>query len=137
MTRTAPIADGNRRLLQIAPDDVVENVHDEDDILCCIDCGHLITRQRWALSMGGHEHTFANPAGQVFVVRCFVEAPGASRTGNPSDAFSWFRGYQWSFAHCNGCGRQMGWWFEGDGPPRTFAALIAARLRPGTTGDGR
>jgi len=105
----------------------------EDDAIYCAACGHLVTRTRWAFDInGGHEHMFFNPAGIVFRVLCFREAPGAAETGDASDQFTWFKGYDWRLAICNGCGDQLGWRFEGasenDSEPAIFFALIKGKL---------
>ncbi len=64
-----------------------------DDALYCAECGHLITRTRWAISMDGHERVFINPAGRVFRVCCFSEAPGASDVGAFTSEHTWFPGF--------------------------------------------
>ena len=100
-----------------------------DDSILCAGCGALVTRTRWRLAMDGdHERTFFNPAGHVFRVLCFREAPGVAATGNPSDEFTWFKGYLWTFALCQGCGDHLGWRYEGDADPRIFFGLIKNSL---------
>lgn len=117
-------------MLQIAPDAELDVEQDEktDDAIYCARCGHLATRTRWALSMDGHEHVFFNPSGVVFRVVCFAEAPGIADEGQPTDEFSWFKGYFWNFALCKGCGEHMGWRFSGDADPQAFYGLIKNRL---------
>lgn len=106
-----------------------ETVEEDDDALYCAACGHLMTRGRWRIAMGGdHQHTFFNPAGRIFRVVCFKEAPGAATAGEPTDAFTWFRGYDWVYALCRGCGRHVGWQYIGDASPAVFFGLIAPRL---------
>jgi len=100
-----------------------------DDPLFCHRCEHLVTRERWAISCNGdHHHTVFNPAGHLFRVRCFEDAPGAGEAGEPTDEFTWFPGYLWRFAMCRGCGDHLGWFYEGERAPLTFFGLIATKL---------
>ena len=100
----------------------------------CAQCGAFMTRPAMAMRMGGdHEHVFFNPAGHVFRVVCFRDAPGAVAVGSPTDAFTWFKGFDWRVALCKGCGAHVGWMYEGIGPPAVFFGLIRPMLveRPG------
>ena len=115
-------------MLQTTPD---ADIRDEtsqatDDALYCSVCGHLITRTRWRLMRkGDHEHTVFNPAGQLFQIACYSDAPGAAPAGGASDEFTWFPGYSWRIALCRDCGRHMGWQFLGDDD---FFGLIKIHL---------
>jgi len=113
-------------MLQIAPDSALKTDLDEasDDALYCACCGALITRTRWALSVDGHEHVFFNPAGMVYRILCFAEAPGVRDQGAPTDDFTWFAGYDWNFAFCADCNEHLGWRYTGDGDPILFFGLI-------------
>ncbi len=109
--------------------DVEELGKEEEEKFYCANCGHLITTGRWLISVdGGHEHTFFNPAGIIFDIRCFKEAPGAVAAGKSTDEFTWFQGYSWQAALCRGCGAQLGWQFTGDDAPPVFFGLIRDRL---------
>ncbi|MBT6093309.1 MAG: hypothetical protein HOH04_00400 [Rhodospirillaceae bacterium] len=99
-----------------------------DDGIYCKACGEMVTRSRWRLSMDGHEHVVFNPAGVVFRILCFREAPGIAERGLPSAEFSWFKGYQWSIALCRGCGAHMGWRYMGESEPPIFFGLIKGTL---------
>lgn len=100
-----------------------------DDSLLCADCGRLITRTRWRLTLDGdHERVFFNPAGHVFRVLCFREAPGVETVGEPTGEFSWFKGYVWTFAQCGYCARHIGWRYEGSAEPQVFFGLIKKHL---------
>ena len=115
-------------MLRDAPETVEddETVDDEADEIYCVGCGHLVTRGRWRIAMdGNHEHTFFNPAGIVFRVLCFKEAPGALPVGSVTAEFSWFDGHTWRIAICGGCGDHLGWMFEGAG---AFFGLVKPRL---------
>ena len=117
-------------MLQISPDaenrsDVLEKT---DDGLYCARCEALVTRTRWAISKEGHEHVFFNPAGHVFRILCFSEAPGARDYGPATDDFTWFKGYDWVLALCAECGAHLGWRYEGAAAPPVFFGLIKDRL---------
>jgi hypothetical protein len=85
-----------------------------------------MTRGRWRIAeRDAHEHTVFNPAGQLFTILCFKEAPGAATWGDASSDFTWFPGYRWTVATCRGCAIHMGWRFEG---ASVFFALIKPRL---------
>lgn len=105
-----------------------------DDAIYCAGCGHLLTRMRWAVDVGGHERVFINPAGRVFRLACFREAPGAEVVGTPTDEHSWFPGYTWNFALCLGCGQHLGWRFIGEASPPVFFGLIKTALTASPTG---
>lgn len=126
-------------MLQLVPDSANDNHTDQssDDAIYCVECGQVVTRGRWRLSIDGHEHVFFNPNGNVFRVLCFREAPGLRHQGEPSGDFTWFRGYDWNFAFCGGCGAHTGWRYTATGEqlPPVFFGLIKERLT--TTPGGR
>ncbi len=117
-------------MLQKAPKEEKKTEADAgtDDAIYCAKCGHLLTRMRWAVDIGGHERVFINPAGRVFRVACFKEAPGAEDVGEPTDEHTWFPDYEWNFALCRGCGEHLGWRFAGNAPPAVFFGLIKTAL---------
>lgn len=124
-------------MLQKTPETELETATEEgtDDALYCAGCGHLVTRARWAISIDGHEHVVFNPAGRVFRVVCFSEAPGAASVGEPTAHFTWFKSYDWTFALCRGCGEHLGWRYAGDASPPVFFGLIKGKLAgPGAAG---
>lgn len=85
-----------------------------------------MTRERWRVSRrDAHEHTVFNPAGQVFTIFCFTEAPGALLYGSASSDFTWFPGYRWTVALCGSCRVHVGWHFDGGD---VFFALIKSRI---------
>jgi hypothetical protein len=118
-------------VLKVASDEKIEEDvrEEEDDAIYCAACGGLVTRGRWRISMNGdHEHTVFNPAGIVFRVVCFKEAPGVGAVGEPSGEFTWFRGYDWQVALCRGCNVHIGWQYAGEQEPQVFFGLIAPKL---------
>jgi len=110
-----------------APEIQADITVDNDDEIFCAACGQSMTRQRWAVSRrDAHEHTVFNPAGKLFTIRCFADAPGVELHGDPSSDFTWFPKYRWIVAACRGCGVHIGWRFEG---ADIFFGLIKTGLR--------
>jgi hypothetical protein len=106
-------------------DDLVEP--EGDDRIRCAQCREVVTRGALAVERGGaHEHTFRNPAGYSWTLRCFRDASGCTTAGTLTAEASWFAGYEWCYALCATCGRHLGWWFVGSGP--SFVALIVRRI---------
>lgn len=78
---------------------------------------------------GAHEHTFFNPLGVVYTIRCFESAPGTRTVGDADLSFSWFAGWAWQIALCGCCGAHVGWrWEAGDA---AFFGLVTTALRTG------
>jgi len=97
-------------------------------VLICRKCGCMITKVSERIAVNGSvAHTFANPAGIVFEIECFKNAPGCLVSTSASEEFTWFPGYAWQIAHCTTCLTHMGWRFISEGG-YTFFALIADRL---------
>jgi hypothetical protein len=94
--------------------------------LRCAGCGTEIADVDAKIEISGaHRHVFCNPHGHVFEIGCFAQAPGVSAIGPASAFFSWFPGYAWRVAVCNGCRAHLGWCY-GDAPD--FVGLILPRL---------
>jgi hypothetical protein len=101
-----------------------------DDRIRCGRCRSVVTRAAAAVApAGAHGHTFRNPAGYSWTIRCFRDANGCASVGPLTAEASWFAGYRWCYAECAACGRHLGWWFVGSGP--SFVALIAPRISQG------
>lgn len=118
-------------MLEITPGSKVEEeiLQKTDDSIFCAKCGHRVTRTRFRLQMNGQfEHVFFNPAGVMFEIQCFKEAPGAPDVGTPTTDHTWFPGYGWNFAICGNCTDNLGWCFKGDGDPQVFFGLIKQKL---------
>jgi len=86
---------------------------EEGKAVVCRNCRHPITAVKSLSSVdGSRTHTFFNPAGIVFEVICFSQAPGCVVHGPTSTEFSWFSGFTWRLAFCGNCFTHLGWFFE-------------------------
>lgn len=101
---------------------------DEGDAVLCRQCHAVITQTTERVEVqNAHQHTFANPHGVVFQIRCFQSARGVGHVGPRTDEFSWFAGYSWTVVVCITCLTHLGWRFSlksGSG----FYGLIIDRL---------
>ncbi|HEX8795136.1 MAG TPA: cereblon family protein [Polyangiaceae bacterium] len=99
----------------------------EEPSIRCVACGHALTRTRARIDVEGkHVHTFVNPAGFEYTIRCFGEAPGCAAAGEESTFWSWFRGFAWRMALCGGCSAHVGWSFRNEAS--VFWGLVADRI---------
>jgi hypothetical protein len=98
--------------------------------ILCRQCLQLITSTAERIEIGGgHQHTFANPAGLLFQIGCFRRAQGCAAAGQPEAEWSWFQGYSWQVVLCSSCATHMGWLYTGSGD--SFYGLILHRLLQG------
>lgn len=97
----------------------------------CIQCGAFVAYDSDAVAQNGKQvHTFANPTGHVFQIKCFGEVHHTVQVGIESHTFSWFDGYNWIPSICIGCGLHVGWQFtDSQGVSPSFWALILNRLQ--------
>ena len=119
-------------MLQHAPDNKTgqKPFDGGDDQLICAQCGALVTRRQWVVSIDGRgEHFCVNPHGIEFRVLTFTEAPGAKVSGPATTEATWFAGYAWRMAACGACDAHLGWRFEGAGSPNRFFGLIRSAIR--------
>ncbi|MBF0175754.1 MAG: hypothetical protein HQL63_02725 [Magnetococcales bacterium] len=94
----------------------------------CSRCAHRITRfDMGSREQGRHEHVFFNPQGMLFLIRCYVAAPGCLVMGHPTREFSWFKACAWQYALCGGCHHHLGWHYM-NGSDVAFFGLIVNRL---------
>ena len=100
------------------------------EFILCRSCSHIITSFDRKIEIDGqHAHTFTNPAGIVYRIGCFSEASGCFNFGEPTEEFTWFPGFAWSYANCLKCFMHLGWFFQsGD---RHFYGLILNHLIAG------
>ena len=118
---------GDTRLRRMDKRQTESNKKDERAI-CCGHCGAPITATRHRIRQAGsHLHTVFNPAGIVFEIGCFNEAPGCRLAGESSSEFTWFTGYFWRLALCLRCSAHLGWHYARDGSE--FFGLIVNHLR--------
>lgn len=97
--------------------------------LLCAQCRSLIALEPRRVEMSGsHTHTFTNPAGIVFQIGCFADAPGTTSIGGENSAFSWFPGFVWRIALCAACGEHLGWRFRSESSATHFFGLILDKL---------
>jgi hypothetical protein len=79
----------------------------------CLSCLNKITdtssRKR---VIGNFKHNFINPAGLVFHIGCFKKANGILCAGEPTNEYTWFKGYTWNLAYCAHCTEHLGWHFQ-------------------------
>jgi hypothetical protein len=105
-----------------------ESLSGEDAPLVCAACGAAITHRRNAIDVAGaHEHTFVNPAGIIFPIRCFRAAPGCRELGTFTEEFSWFPGFAWRYAFCAACREHLGWVYAA-AAGGVFYGFIAEKL---------
>jgi len=96
----------------------------------CVFCGRTVAAPRDIIEVDGASvHEFANPDGVLFRICCFVKAEGCFASGDATGAHTWFRGYSWRYAHCRGCGVQLGWRY--DSAASGFYGLILKHLAEG------
>lgn len=114
---------GTRR----APRAVVADSPESGSFIACALCLSRIADGKDRIVVdGAHLHTFINPEGMIFKVRCFARAEGALGVGERSDHWTWFPGFSWQVALCRACTAHLGWRFAGESG--TFVALIAERV---------
>ncbi len=100
---------------------------EEEGVVLCRFCGNRVTTLEKAISVNGsHRHLFTNPEGLVFEIGCYREAEGCTVHGLPTFQHTWFKGYQWCYAHCSFCSVQLGWYYQGEADG--FFGLITDRL---------
>jgi hypothetical protein len=112
----------------VAIDESDEQEQKGERALRCHQCNAPITTMKERTSRGGqHLHTVFNPAGIVYEIGCFNQAPGCVAPGAASGEFSWFAGYSWRVAFCALCLEHLGWYFSGG--EAAFFGLIVNRLK--------
>jgi hypothetical protein len=115
-----------------SPNEQREQRDDVERAVRCARCGHALTTEKQRIEVHGrHAHTFMNPSGVIFDVRCYGDVPGAACEGVPDSATSWFPGTAWIYAHCAQCKCHVGWRYVRIDEPeagRVFFGLIADTL---------
>ncbi len=99
---------------------------DWSDALVCTGCGMTVTHPDFRMEKSGRlEHLQVNPLGKTFVFSTFSRAVGVFVAAQKHQQHSWFNGYDWQIAHCQGCATHLGWQFVGDD---AFFALLNDKL---------
>lgn len=94
--------------------------------LRCRACTAIATYEDARVDIDGqHEHMRVNPAGYVYRFGCFSDAEGCAVLGEPTEAYTWFDGCRWQYAHCRNCAAHLGWCFTG---AQSFFGLLVDRL---------
>ena len=102
---------------------------EDEENISCRKCRHSITRPAEAIQVNSqHQHTFANPHGQIFEIGCFQMAEGCGYIGQKTAEWSWFKGFSWKIAVCGKCLVQVGWIFISSKGLDNFHGLILERL---------
>jgi hypothetical protein len=116
--------------------DTIPSAQAGRDSVVCAACGGFVAESLARSSVNGaHSHSFINPAGLVFRVACFAEAPGVLALGEESLQFTWFAGFSWRVAVCRACTEHLGWCYRSAGS--SFVALIEDRIVERRAPDGR
>lgn len=107
----------------------IETELQADDWLC-ISCSKKITNEKERFFYEGQtEFEFTNPEGYLFHIITFRTAEGCREEGKPTQQFTWFKNYSWSFALCSRCGLHLGWKYRNK--TDSFYGLIKSRLVKG------
>ena len=128
--REEPDRAGSADAAGVMPEEEDRSEHEEERVLRCKACRFTITTPKERFSKDGkHQHTFFNPAGIVYEIGCFNDAPGCLIDGLRSREFSWFAGYSWQVVYCTSCQEHLGWYFSTAG--NGFFGLRLNGLREG------
>ncbi|WP_319759210.1 cereblon family protein [Maridesulfovibrio sp.] len=104
-----------------------DSLHDFKKKITCRSCGAEITDSSSAVKINNkHEHSFFNPHGYVFQIRCFSSAQGCISSGRSSSEFTWFPGHTWQIAGCSTCMTHLGWKFQSE--LTSFYGLIRDKI---------
>lgn len=99
----------------------------EERFILCRQCEHKITKPDYRfIFQGAFDHTFLNPAGQVFHIGCFSRADGCVALGESSLEWTWFQGYHWRVVVCGQCLTHLGWHYAADQAPAFFGLILDA-----------
>jgi len=123
---------GGEKSGQIVEDETKEKEPNTGRYILCRQCHQVITSRAERIEMqGAHQHTFANPHGSVYQIGCFRSAAGCGYAGQPSDEFTWFKGYSWRIAVCGSCLFHLGWLFISPGSESFNGLILDHLIQPG------
>ena len=122
---------GEEELKQLLAEKDERDLAKDKPHLHCAACGYPITSRKDGTSVNGsHEHTFTNPHGLIFRIGCFGTAPGCIQTGEATDAWTWFPGFEWRLALCHHCQTHLGWGYRSEGGDGFFGLILDRLISP-------
>lgn len=99
----------------------------------CSTCGAVVTSSDRLLAINGtNRHHFINPMGLHCEFYTFASCPGALPLGAPTEAYTWFPGYDWCLALCLHCREHLGWQYVAASRkerPSEFWGLLVPHLQ--------
>ena len=102
---------------------------EEEKYILCLQCENKISRPIYRMShQGSFDHTFLNPAGDLFHIGCFEQANGCVVLGVPSSEWAWFHGCQWQVAVCGQCLTHLGGFFQSEKESPFFGLILDALI---------
>ncbi|MBN2547274.1 MAG: hypothetical protein JXB50_15840 [Spirochaetes bacterium] len=103
-------ADQKRAISKIKTSEKIKTDDLDKKWLVCSICNNRITKNINKIEINSsHEHTFTNPHGILYIIRCFNGAPGCYTIGFSTNDFTWFPGYSWEVSICSNCKVHNGW----------------------------
>jgi hypothetical protein len=119
--------DDRRRADAVHKEEAGDKIDEHKKHILCKTCGNFITSDADSITVNGsHDHTFVNPMGLKFHIGCFSNAGGCRIMGVPTDEYTWFPGFAWSYVICSGCQTHLGWHYQSGGGG--FFGLILDQL---------
>ncbi len=101
----------------------------EEQYILCMQCENKISRSIYKMSYNGSfDHTFLNPAGNVFHIGCFKRADGCIVLGKASSEWTWFQGKSWRVALCGQCLTHLGWYYQAEDDSPFFGLILDALI---------
>ncbi len=122
------VADDEKKIKQKTREKVKKKSEEEKYILC-IQCKNKISQPIYKMNhQGTFDHTFLNPAGDVFHIGCFKRADGCVVIGEASLEWTWFQGCQWQVALCGHCLKHLGWYYQSETVLPFFGLILDALI---------
>lgn len=119
--------DERRRVDAAYKEEAGDKIDEQKNHILCKTCGNVITSDADSIAVNGsHDHTFVNPMGLTFHIGCFSNARGCFIMGAPTDEYTWFPGFTWTYVVCSGCRTHLGWHYQSGGGG--FFGLILDQL---------
>lgn len=122
------VADGEKKIKQKTREKTKIKPDDEKYILC-LQCKNKVSQSIYKMShQGAFDHTFLNPAGDVYHIGCFKRADGCVVIGKASLEWTWFQGCQWQVALCSHCLKHLGWYYQSETVSPFFGLILDALI---------